>query len=106
MTPCQAFARLAAYLLCIGLALELSHRLYWHISKLVSDLNVSTLTRSVLGILIACIPLGSAVAITAAFAGLVDKQSLISLGLNYDGESLTRVALGAAVALCCVTIVF
>lgn len=106
MTLCQAFARLAAYLLCIGLALELSHRLYWRISQYVSDLNISTLTRSVLGILIACIPLGSAVLITATFAGLLDKQSLISLGLNYDGESLTRVSFGAAIALCCVTVVF
>jgi membrane protease YdiL (CAAX protease family) len=106
MTLCQAFARLAAYLVCIGLALELSHRLYWRISQYVSELNISTLSRSVLGILIAFIPLGSAVAITATFAGLLDKQSLISLGLSYDGESLTRVSFGAAISLSCVTVAF
>lgn len=106
MTLYQAFARLAAYLICIGLALELSHRLYWHISRSVADMKVSTLTRSVLGILIACIPLGSAVGITAVFVSLIDQQSLISLGLHYDGESLTSVSYGAAIALCCVTVVF
>jgi membrane protease YdiL (CAAX protease family) len=106
MTLCQAFVRLAAYLVCIGLALEFSHRLYWHISKIVSEMKISTLSRSLLGVLIACIPLTTAVGITAAFAAVLDKQSLISLGLNYDGESLTRVSFGAAISLCCVTVVF
>lgn len=106
MTFFEAFAKLAAYLLCIGLALELSHRLYWHISQRVADLSVSTLTRSFLGILIAFIPLASAVAITSTFAALLDKQSLITLGLNYDGESLTKVSVGAAISLSCVTVAF
>lgn len=106
MTLFEAFAKLAAYLLCIGLALELSHRLYWHINQRVTEMAVSTLTRSILGVLIAFIPLASAVAITAAFARVLDRQSLITLGLNYDGESLTRMSIGAAISLSCVTVVF
>lgn len=102
----EAFAKLATYLLCIGLALEFSHRLYWHISKLVTELKISTLSRSLLGVLIACIPFGSAVGITAVFAALLDKQSLVTLGLSYDGDSLTKVSIGAALSLFCVTVVF
>ncbi len=106
MTLFEAFAKLAAYLLCIGLALELSHRLYWQINQKVADMAVSTLTKSVLGVLIAFIPLASAVAITSTFAAFLDSQSLITLGLNYDGESLTKVSIGAAISLSYVTVSF
>jgi membrane protease YdiL (CAAX protease family) len=106
MSLIETCAKLAAYLVCIGLALEFSHRLYWHINKLVLSLEVSTFSRSLLSIFSACIPLASAVGITAAFTRFVHNKSIVSLGLRYDGESLTHVAYGAFIALGCVTIVF
>ncbi len=102
----ETCAKLAAYLVCIGLALELSHRLYWHLNKHVISLDICTFFRTILSTLCASIPLASAVAITAAFTRVVHHQSLVSLGLSYDGESLTRVAFGATIALGCVTVVF
>lgn len=106
MSLFETCAKLAAYLVCIGLALELSHRLYWAISKHVLSLDISTFFRSILSTLSACIPLASAVGITAAFARFIHNKSLASLGLTYDGNSLTRVSFGAAIALGCVTVVF
>ena len=106
MSVFETCAKLAAYLICIGLALEVSHRLYWQVNERVSALNVSTFSRSVLGVLAACIPLGSAVGITAVFVTLIDNKSMLTLGIHYDGDSLTRVAYGAGIALGCVTLTF
>jgi len=106
MSAFETCSKLAAYLVCVGLALEFSHRLYWSLNKRISSLEISTFSRSVLGISAACIPLATAIGITAAFVTLVDKQSMSSLGLSYDGHSLTRVAFGAALALGCLTVVF
>jgi hypothetical protein len=50
--------------------------------------------------------MGTAIVITMAFITLVDKQSLTSLGLTYDGNSMTYIAYGAGIALGCVTMVF
>jgi membrane protease YdiL (CAAX protease family) len=100
----ETCARLAAYLFCIGLALEISHRFYWKTFGQVTQSPLSTFARSTLGVLIASIPMGTAVAITLAFITFVDKKSLAYLGLTYDGDSLTLVAYGAGVALGCVTI--
>jgi len=49
--------------------------------------------------------MGAAICVTAAFAFLFDRKSLAALGLNYDPNSLTYVAQGAAVGLGCVTVV-
>jgi len=106
MSLFEACTKLAAYLICVGLALEFSHRLYWQLSKQISSLDVSTFSRSVLSALAACIPLGAAVGITTAFIRFVDRRSISSLGLTYTGDSLSGVAYGAAVALGCVTVVF
>ncbi|MCX8053058.1 MAG: CPBP family intramembrane metalloprotease [Armatimonadetes bacterium] len=106
MSLVQACSKLAAYLVCIGLALEFSHRLYWHLNKQVSSLDASTFCRSFLSAVVACIPLGAAVGITTVFVKYVDKRSISTLGLTYTGDSLTRVAYGAAIALGCVTVVF
>lgn len=106
MSLFETCSKLAAYLVCVGLALEVSHRLYWQINKRVVSLEIGTFFRTILSTLCACIPLASAVVITAVFTRLVHNKSLVSLGLAYDGQSLTRVAFGAAIALGCVTAVF
>jgi membrane protease YdiL (CAAX protease family) len=106
MSLIEACSKLAAYLVCIGLALEFTHRLYWQLNKQVLALEISTFCRSVLSTIVACIPLSAAVAITVGFVRFVDRQSISTLGLSYDGESMTRVAFGAGIALGCVTVVF
>lgn len=106
MTLFEACAKLAAYLVCIGVALEFSHRLYWQLSKQLLNLEISSFSRTVLSTALACLPLGAAVGITAAFIVLGDRSSLATLGLSYTGDSLVRIAYGAGVALGCVSIVF
>ena len=98
--------KLAAYLVCIGVALELSHRLYWRVSSWVLSLDVHTLCRSALSSITACIPLGTAFGVTLVFTAFLDKGSLATLGLEYDSDSLSYVACGAALAFGCVTLVF
>ncbi|MCE5199925.1 MAG: CPBP family intramembrane glutamic endopeptidase [Armatimonadota bacterium] len=106
MSLFETCARLAAYLTCIGLALELSHRFYWKLNSRVTQLQISTSWRSILGITIATLPMGTAVVITATFVTVLDNQSLLTLGLRYDGDSMVRVAYGAGIALGCVTLAF
>lgn len=97
-------AKLAVYLFCIGMALEISHRYYWKMNERVSQSQMSSFSRTSLGIIIALIPMGTAVAITLAFITIVDKQSVTSLGLTYDGNSTTFMAYGAGIALGCVVL--
>lgn len=106
MSFVEAGFKLAAYLACVGLALEFAHRLYWQLNRQVSNLDISVLSRIILSFLIASIPLGSAVIITTGFIRYVDKRSISTLGLSYTGDSLTSVAYGAGVALGCVTVAF
>lgn len=105
MSLFETCAKLAAYLVCIGIALEFSHKLYWRVNAWILTAEVSTFSRSALSSVVACIPLGAAFFITFAFVRLVDQGSLASLGLTYDGESLTMVAYGAAIAFGCVTLI-
>lgn len=101
----ETCVKLAAYLVCIGVALEFSHKFYWRINAWVLTAEISTFSRSVLSSLAASIPLGTAFGITWAFVRLVDQGSIHSLGLSYDSNSLTLVAYGAAVAFGCVTLI-
>lgn len=101
----ETCVKLAAYLVCIGVALEFSHKLYWRVNAWILTAQVSTFSRSVLSSLVACIPLGTAFGITLAFVSLVDQGSLESLGLTYDANSMTMVAYGAAIAFGCITLV-
>lgn len=102
----ETCAKLAAYLFCIGIALEISHRIYWKLNQWVLAQDISTFFRSLMSTLVAFIPMGTTIAITTVFTVLVDKRSILTLGLAYDGDSLTFVAYGAVIALICVTIVY
>ncbi len=97
--------KLATYLVCIGIGLELSHSLYWRINSQITSGQLAVSLRWVVSALAALIPLATALAVTAAFVVLLDSRSLSTLGLNYDGDSFTSVAYGAGVALGCVTVV-
>ncbi len=106
MPVAEACFKLAAYLTCVGIALEFAHRLYWHLNKRVLDLAISLLSRVILSSVVATIPLLSAVVITTGFIRYVDKRSISALGLAYTGDSLTNVAYGASVAVGCVSFAF
>lgn len=94
--------KLAAYLFCIGLALEFAHKAYWRFNTWVLAQEVSTFSRSILSIMIACVPMTATITVTALFITLVDKKSLLTLGLNYTSSSFTYIAYGALIALLCV----
>ncbi len=104
MSTFETCLKLAAYLVCIGIALEISHRIYWRVNSKVLSLEMSTLTRCVASSMAASIPLGTALGVTLGFITVLDKGSLATLGLAYDSDSLTYVAYGAAVAFGCVTL--
>lgn len=104
MSTFETCLKLAAYLVCIGVALELSHRLYWRVNAWIFSQEMSTLTRSVASSIVAAIPLGTAMAVTLVFVSYLDRGSLATLGLSYDSQSLTYVAYGAGVAFGCVTL--
>ncbi|MGQ9454212.1 MAG: lysostaphin resistance A-like protein [Armatimonadota bacterium] len=102
----EAGFKLAAYLACVGLALEFAHRFYWQLNRRVVALDISIPSRILLSTIVASIPLASAVVITAGFVKYVDKQSVSKLGLVYTGESLISISYGAAIALGCVSVAF
>jgi len=106
MSLFETCAKLAAYLFCIGIALEVSHRIYWRLNQWVLSQEISTFLRSAMNTIVASIPMGFTVAITSVFVILVDKNSILTLGLSYNGDSLTFVAYGAVIALMCVTVVY
>ena len=98
--------KLATYLACVGLGLELSHRLYRRTTARILEMDASAIWLSFLSSLAACIPLATALAVSMAFVTFLDKGSLLTLGLSYTGDSLLFVAYGAAIGFCCVTLMF
>ncbi|MDH7601895.1 MAG: CPBP family intramembrane metalloprotease [Armatimonadota bacterium] len=106
MPVAEACFKLAAYLTCVGIALEFAHRLYWQLNKRVYDLEISVVSRIILSSSVATIPLISAVIITTGFIRYVDKRSISTLGLAYTGDSLTSIAYGASIGLGCVSFAF
>ncbi|MFQ3549307.1 MAG: type II CAAX endopeptidase family protein [Armatimonadota bacterium] len=106
MTLFEMFGKLAAYLICVGFALEITHRAYWNINKSLQAKEMSTITRTFLSSFVAIIPLCSALAITYVFIHLIDHKSLEYLGLKYDINSTTLLSIGAGIGLFCLVIIY
>jgi membrane protease YdiL (CAAX protease family) len=106
MPDVGTWAKLAAYVVCIGLVLELAHRIYWRINRWVTDLPTGPTVRAALSGLCAAIPLAAVLLVTGAFCFYIDRQSLESLGLQTDFLFLSRFVEGVAVAFAVVTILF
>jgi|YNPNPStandDraft_1061719.scaffolds.fasta_scaffold00236_14 membrane protease YdiL (CAAX protease family) len=106
MSLFETCVKLAAYLVCIGLALEVSHRAYRRAITWAVSQDLSTPTRCVLNSLAAAIPFASAIAVTALFTTLIHRKSLAILGLTPDPNAGIDVVRGAAIALGCVLVVF
>ena len=97
---------LVMYLVCVSVALEYSHRFYWHAHDRVYSSKVPALIRSILSILIALIPLATALMVTFAFNAIFNKLSIESFGLRCDSVWVENIASGAAIALASVMAMF
>jgi len=106
MPDVGTWAKLAAYVVCIGLVLEFAHRLYWRIYRWTMALATGPTIRAILSALCAAIPLVAVLIVTDAFCVYVDRQSLESLGLHCGFESIATFIEGIAIAFAVVTIIF
>ena len=99
--------KVAAYLLCVGAALELSHRFYWKLNKSILSLKGSVLVRSAAAALLACIPMVVAFAITLVFLTYWDRRPFSVLGFPPNAATAAYyTTYGVGTALGCVTLVF
>jgi membrane protease YdiL (CAAX protease family) len=106
MPDVSTWAKLAAYVVCIGLVLELAHRIYWQLNRWVMSMSAGATVRALLSAATASIPLIAVLLVTGAFCVYIDQKSLESLGLRGDFESLATFVEGAAIAFAAVTILF
>lgn len=106
MPDIGTWAKLAAYVVCIGLVLELAHRIYWQINRWGMNLSIGATWRAFLSALCAAIPLVAVLIVTGAFCVYIDRQSLESLGLRSDPYSLITFVQGLLVAFGAVTFLF
>jgi uncharacterized protein len=106
MPDVTAWAKLAAYIISIGLMLEYAHRLYWYINKRVMHMESAIALRSLLSALAAAIPLLSVLLLTWFFCAFVDKKPMVSLGLMTGVSSPLLFLTGVIVAFTCVAMLF
>jgi membrane protease YdiL (CAAX protease family) len=106
MPDVSAWTKLAAYVICIGLALEFAHQTYWRVNRGVISMNVGAAWRSALSALSAAIPLVSVVLVTDAFCVAVDHRPFWSLGLQWNARSFGFFASAAVIACTIVSLLF
>jgi hypothetical protein len=106
MPDVGTWAKLAAYVVCIGLVLELAHRIYWQINRWAMALSIGATWRALISATCAAIPLVAVLLVTGAFCVYIDRQSLESLGLRSDLDSLAAFVEGLAIAFAAVTVLF
>ena len=95
-----------AYLTFAGVALELSHRLYWRLSSHVMGLDLPAGPLALIVAPITCIPLLSACVVTGLFCILVSRQPITALGLVPDAGAVLGVVRGAGIGFGCVALEF
>jgi hypothetical protein len=105
-TQLELWFRVTAYLLVVGIALEMAHRAYFAASGWASKLPINCAYRAVLMALSTGIPLLAACAVTAVFSIYVDRESLSSIGIRFDLQPGSNVAIGAVIAFSGVTLMF
>lgn len=106
MPDVGTWAKLAAYVVCVGIALEYAHRIYWKLYRRVMGSNSQPWLRSVLCALTTAIPLITVFLITGAFCIYVDRQSFEALGLHWSLGSLGLFSVGTAIAFVSITLLF
>jgi len=95
-----------AYLACVGVALEFSHKLYWRLSGHLACLQLPFPVLMLLAGAVTCVPLASALVVTAIFCIFISHQPISALGLLPYAGAASWAAQGAGVALGCVVVVF
>ncbi|HOM71536.1 MAG TPA: type II CAAX endopeptidase family protein [Armatimonadota bacterium] len=106
MPDVGTWAKLAAYVVCIGLVLEFAHRLYWQLNGWAMNSSASAGWRAFFSAIFAAIPLFAVLLVTGAFCIYIDRQPLYSLGLQSGFDSFLMFSEGAAVAFVAVTFLF
>lgn len=98
--------KLAAYVVSIGLGLELAHRVYWALNRSALRIEGWLTTKTIISSMFACIPLFAAVGITEAFCRYLDASSLTSLGIGWRADSPLHLSTGIVLGGACVTAIF
>ena len=106
MPDVGTWAKLAAYVVCIGLVLEFAHRIYWQINRWALRLSIGASWRALISALSAAIPLVSVLVITGVFCVYIDRQSVESLGLKIGDGSLATFMQGLVISFTAVTFLF
>lgn len=103
-----AWAKVATYVVCIGLALEFAHRLYWQINAKIATQKTRALWRALVLAVSAAIPLVTVITLTWVFCLYVDtdQMPLKTLGLQLGPASFPLFAGSVTVALVSVTLLF
>lgn len=105
-TNVAAWSKLAAYVVVIGLVLELAHRVYWNLNSRLVMAEKRHALSAVGAACAAALPLISVIVVTWLFCSFVDGQPLSSIGLGFEPESLSLFVAGVAVALICIALLF
>lgn len=106
MANLETWAKLAAYVVAIGIGLEIAHRLYWKFNRAVVNANTSVPVKTILSSVFACIPLAVALIITDAFCKYIDETSLGALGITWHSDSLLHLSTGMVIGCICVGVIF
>ena len=106
MADFQTWAKLAAYVVSIGIGLEIAHRIYWALNRQLMQYNVPIATKTIMSSTLACIPLMAAVAITSIFCNYADSTSISSLGIGWRQDSLLHLSSGVMIGGTCVGVMF
>lgn len=106
MLDVGAWAKLAAYVVCIGLVLEFAYQAYWRVRHLVLDSSMSTAWRAIISVFSSSIPLVAVILVTGAFCNWMDGQPLRSVGLQRDSNSMIFLAGGITTAFASVSVLF
>ena len=106
MANLETWTKLAAYVVSIGIGLEIAHRIYWALNRYVLRLDMSITVKTILSSTFAYIPLAMALAITDAFCKYIDASSLGALGIGWQSESLLHLSTGMVIGGICVAIIF
>ncbi len=106
MADVGTWAKLAAYVVCIGLVLEFAHRAYWQLNAWAAGLKSGAGVRAVLCATFASFPLLSVLLVTGLFCRYIDQCPLEWIGLRADYDSIILFIEGVSIAVAAVTVLF
>jgi len=105
LTLVHAWLKLTVYVVCIGVGLELAHRLYWRLLRDMARTRAPLLAHVSLVTALPAIPFTTAAGITWIFSGCLDNCPLAFLGLLWTQESSVYLLSGFGISLLCVLVI-